>query len=180
MPHHTSTDNSQQQRAFQSRCSQQQPQQQQEAPTPIGQACLPACVGAPQGVQQLRPSQQQQQLLLYQHHHPWQQLWPSQWRAVCSSAAVCNSSSNSSSKDSPPTWPDAVPPLHEPSKHVTGTPPLKARPIRGAPEAAAAAEQTAALGETPAVLAAQESVFVRHKNKAIMLLLFFSTGATSK
>lgn len=161
-----------------SRCSQQQPLQQQPAPEPITQACLLGGVWAPLGRKQLRPpSQHQQLLLLCQHHHPWQQLWPSQWRAVCSSAAVC-----SSSRGSPPTWPGAVPPLHQPSKHVTGTPPLKAQLIRGAPEAAAAAEQSAALGEAPAALPAQESVFLRHRATFILMslsfiLLFFSTGA---
>lgn len=174
MPSQGSTGSSQQKQTFQSCCS-QQPQQQQQAPASISQACLLRGMWAPSSGNQLRPSQHQQLLLLCQHHHPWQQLWPSQWRSVCSSAPVC-----SSSRGSPPTWPGAVPPLHQPSKHVTGTHPLKVQPIRGAPEAAAAAEQIAALGQTTAALPAQKSVFMRHRakfNSLVRLVQFVSTCA---
>lgn len=111
-----------------------------------------------------------------------QQLWPSQLRSICSTAAV-----RGGSRDSTAAWPDAVPPLHQPQKHVTGANPNKARLVEAAAEGPAAATAKAvdsaavsASSQTAGQAAAAESVFVRHRAVLIVTLMFFTTGAASE
>lgn len=144
----------------------------------------------PCDIQAILSSQRQPSLLaavLPSYHCRQQLLWPSQCRAVCTSAAVAaggssGSNSSGSSRDRSATWPAAVPPLHQPQKHVTGTNPLKARTaaVVDEPQASAATRHKPGVGSqhaTPAAPAAAPSVFVRHRTSIIMVVLFFTTGA---
>lgn len=117
----------------------------------------------------LLPSQQPWQQHQHQLGQFWQQLWPSQRRAFCSSAALREKAA----------WPNAVPSLHQPHKHSAGR--LLPKPPAGEPGlggGAAAADGAAATAAHAPSTAAAETLWARHRIPIIMIMLFM-TGATT-
>jgi len=110
------------------------------------------------------------------HWPSQQQLWPSQCRALHTTAAVCGS------RDKVLRWPSAVPPLHQPNKHVLGTKPLQSRPAEallvGQPSTPTA--QEALSGTQHTAQPVRESLIARHRAAIVATGLFISTAAACK
>lgn len=113
-----------------------------------------------------QPYSQQRQHLL--HVQSWQQLWPSQRRGFCSSSA----------SQSKPVWPNAVPSLHQPQKHLAGQ--LVRKPPEQFTPGAAAAADSSAVKPAEALAAKAENIWGRIRITLIRGVLCITIPATSK
>lgn len=155
------------------RACQQQEQQQQQQHTPNTQQQLAAHMQSCLLSSFCRPLQLGQQHTLLSGGQTmqlsWHQLWPSQLTALsncCQQQQRWLSTSpavRGGSRSSPAAWRSAVPPLHQPSTHVTGTSPLKARSVEATATVADAAAAEAAVGTQPTSQPAAESALARFK-----------------